>query len=460
MNKKVSILFSSFPDFSGNPKALFEYIYDNYRNNFNLFWVFQSTTYADTFKKRYPNVNYVVFGTDDYYEALNNIDIIFDTHGALLSDKKDSSIYVNLWHGSSPKEKGYLLSRENFAPQDDFFYKQMHLKADYVITPSLFSKLVFSSAFDINAQQVIPLGYCRDDYLFNSDGRKLLKKITNIDIDKFDKILCYLPTYRVGLNRKDSKGLFRNNLLELNKYEEQELYSFLEENNYLLIIKKHPSDESAMKSFSHKNILILDEDILSSNFITIYDILNSIDLLIADYSSIYIEYLLLDRPILFLHKNLKSYTKHRGIILNNIDFWTPGPQVTTFKNFKNELLKLLSDNTYYSKERLSLKKIMFDENYSNYCKQNFDYFFDDKTFKIKVSSFASSERDLITRYKSLENENGILSKQLIEFKTNSKALKNEVNTLIDKNNSLQEEIDAIHNSRIWKLYYKFKTKKE
>ena len=39
MQDKVNILFSSFPDFTGNPKALYEYIINTYPDKFNLYWV-------------------------------------------------------------------------------------------------------------------------------------------------------------------------------------------------------------------------------------------------------------------------------------------------------------------------------------------------------------------------------------------------------------------------------------
>jgi CDP-glycerol glycerophosphotransferase (TagB/SpsB family) len=40
------------------------------------------------------------------------------------------------------------------------------------------------------------------------------------------------------------------------------------------------------------------------------------DLLITDYSSVFFEYLLLDRPILFYAPDLQDYTKDRGCYLD------------------------------------------------------------------------------------------------------------------------------------------------
>ena len=437
MSKKVSILFSSFPDYSGNPKALFEYIDKNYKKDFNNYWVFYSENTVEILKGHDLSINYVLFGTDQYYDLMKKINIIFDTNGGMLNDKTDSQIYVNLWHGASPKKKGYLLNKENFAPQDEEYYKKMHIKADYVFVPSEFSRLVFSSAFDINIQRINSFGYCRDEYLLSSNGKEILKKITNIDIDKFDKILCYLPTFRTGLNRSDSYNIWDNNLLDLEKYNENTLYEYLEKNNYLFIIKKHPSEKSEINIKENKNVLILDEETLNSNLISIYEILNAVDLLIADYSSVYVEYLLLNRPVVFLHKNIKDYSNNRGIILNNIDFWSPGPQVKTIDTLIHEINLLLSDKTYYQLERDSFRKIMFDDNTKDICKRTFEFLFD-KNFQLKCAPFITEEKNLLRKLQDTSKELSILQDY-------NDALKEE-------NEKLKAELDSIYYSKSYKLF--------
>ena len=437
MNKKVNLLFSSFPDYSGNPKALYEYINKNYSKSFNSFWVFYSKETISIIKSHNLNINYVLFGTDEYYSLMKKINIIFDTNGGILNDKNENQIYINLWHGSSPKKKGYLLNKENFAPQDEDYYKNMHIKTDYVIVPSEFSRLVFSSAFDINIQRVIALGYCRDDYLYTSNGKKLLKKLTNIDIDKFDKILCYLPTFRTGCNRSDSYNFWDNNFLDLINYDENILYEYLEKNNYLLIIKKHPSEEAKINIKSNKNIIILDEETLNDNLISIYEILNSIDLLIADYSSVYVEYMLLNRPVVFLHRNIDEYSYNRGIILNNIDFWSPGPQVETINDLIKEIDSLLSDKSYYFSERNNFTKIMFDNNTKDFCKKTFDFLFD-KNLQLKCTPFITEEKVTLTNLKDLSEKNS--------------ALQDYNNALLEENEKLKAELDYIHYSRSYKLF--------
>ena len=63
-----------------------------------------------------------------------------------------------------------------------------------------------------------------------------------------------------------------------------------------------------------------------------YDFLNVVDVLITDYSSIYFDYLLLNRPIIFHMPDLEEYQKKRGFILDPLDEWTPGDMSTTIVN--------------------------------------------------------------------------------------------------------------------------------
>ena len=46
-------------------------------------------------------------------------------------------------------------------------------------------------------------------------------------------------------------------------------------------------------------------------------------MLISDYSSVYFDYLLLDRPILFTDKDIDDYAANRGIMLEPLDLWRP-----------------------------------------------------------------------------------------------------------------------------------------
>lgn len=82
--------------------------------------------------------------------------------------------------------------------------------------------------------------------------------------------------------------------------------------------------------------------------------------MISDYSSIYFDFLLLDRPIMFLAPDLKEYENIRGFLLNPYDFWTPGPKVSTQFQLENYITQMLSGEDVYSNERKKIREILFE----------------------------------------------------------------------------------------------------
>ena len=80
------------------------------------------------------------------------------------------------------------------------------------------------------------------------------------------------------------------------------------------------------------------------------EILAGFDGVITDYSSIYIDYLLTEKPLLFLPYDLEEYEQKRGMNFRYMDV-TPGPKPVTMDGFMKELFKLLTDTSYYKEER-------------------------------------------------------------------------------------------------------------
>lgn len=440
MSNRANILFSSFPDFSGNPKAFYEFLNKKYKDKFNLTWVIYNDNILPILKEN--GINCVLFKSNEYIDLINKINIIFDTHGALFSEKNINQIYINQWHGFGPKKIGYFL--DNLSSQDIDYLSEAQNKTDFIIVPSEFSRLIFAASFNVNINRTIPIGFCRDEYILNSDGKFNLQKLTNKNIYDYKKIIFYLPTFRNGLNRNDSKNIFSSNLLNLEKYDEKQLTKFLEEEKYLLVIKKHPSEEDVVSSINHPNILVLNDSVMSKELITIHEIINAADLLISDYSSIYVEYLLLDRPVLFLQKDIDDYLSKRGIVLNNHDIWFPGPMANNLQELITNIGNLLYKTDYFLDERNRFKKLMLSNN-THICQSLFDFLFDSTNFSLKHKPYVSKEEQLKI---DLNNSQSQIC-----------ALNSKVNNLATQNKQLKDEIKLIYNSKSWKLFQVFQNAK-
>ena len=149
--------------------------------------------------------------------------------------KKPNQIYIYLGHGNSGKRFGHLLSENQLAVQDKRFLELMKENIDCAISTYDLWSIIYHCTFDIDFDRILPLGTPRTDYIHISDGKSNLKKC-GIDTESYDKVLMYLPTFRNGLGREND-GAFSDNILNLEKYNEEEIKNYLEDNNYILIIK-------------------------------------------------------------------------------------------------------------------------------------------------------------------------------------------------------------------------------
>ncbi len=276
----------------------------------------------------------------------------------LMKDKK----IINFWHGVPLKTIGWLgclgLHRVRV-------YLQLYLFQFFTtafITTSKKLVDIISKSFLLPKNKVKVLGQPR-----NNDLNKLVDKVDfkkfYKNIDARNKFILYAPTWR-----KSKYGASFNNYASFFPFEDMDMDNFkifLKENNITIFLRPHPLENLQLEE--SENIKIFDVKKVES----INDYLSYFDLLIVDYSSIYIDYLLTGKPVLFLPYDISKYDGKRGFNFN-YDEVTPGPKPNNYIEFKNEIIKLLSDEKYYKKERLNINDF-FNEVKENPCQNNLNY---------------------------------------------------------------------------------------
>lgn len=432
---KLNIAFCSFPDYSSNAKALYEYMLKRYNDNMNFIWVVNSGEMLN--KLRESKIETYKLGTEEYYEKMQEIDVFFSTHANITGEKNPHSLYIELWHGIGPKNSGFL--SDNISKEDSIWYNDIRKKIDYMIVPSNFWRPIFSTIFNMQYNRVLPLGYPKFDYFLNSDAKSNLKKILKLDVDKYNKIIYYMPTFRKGCNRNQESSINLKNIINMNEYDESKLLNFLEKNNYLLCIKKHPSEEININIKETNNIKTIKDSQLENNSITINEILNAADLMITDYSSLGVEFTFLDKPVIYLNNDVKEYEKNRGIIFSDIDFWMPGYRANTIDDLFECLIKAFNcpENI-----QTDMKKLWFGNLKDGGCKNICDFLFDGNKISSNVKYYTDIE-DI------LQEE---IEKQKVKMK--------EKDAIIDARNArireLDEFISNIINSKGWQTLEKLR----
>jgi len=337
------VVFNSALDFTDNSMALFEYM-DSLDEDFELVWIVKNPRDDLDIKQYELNSLKALFKT---FRA----GYIISTHGNLSDVRVPSQVFVNVWHGMPLKAMGYAENRDLVLPFnfDDENY--------YLIATSIIMKNALAACFNQDPRRIFVTGQPRNDKLFKGCQEKILEKL-GVDPGEYNKIVLFAPTFRKSDSMDDGRLIsckFNLPDFDINHFQE-----FLKDHGILCFVKFHPlEEEEATKYFKGaENIKLINTRTLQENLIDIYDILGCVDVLITDYSSIYFDFLLLDRPIIFIVPDLEEYRERRGFILEPFEFWTPGPKVKNFKKFLEELEKSIKNPEYYQKERRTINDLV------------------------------------------------------------------------------------------------------
>jgi CDP-glycerol glycerophosphotransferase len=158
----------------------------------------------------------------------------------------------------------------------------------------------------------------------------------------------YAPTFR----DKIATRFFPFDDFNLNN-----LTDFLEENDTYLVLRPHHNDlrrESAFFStlLQSPRIILGDASVL----LDVSNIFPFIHGVVTDYSSIYIDLLLLDLPVIFIPYDLAEYDNDRGLAYD-YSIITPGPCVLTQHEFVNAMKSALNGAPEHSNARTRVKSM-------------------------------------------------------------------------------------------------------
>lgn len=242
------------------------------------------------------------------------------------------AIRVNLWHGVPLKKLGFDITngplarlfqargiRRLFYRLLSSAYQQPHL----MISTSVEMQELFARAFRLPAERCPPLGYPRTD-LFSWDREALITFVRQREPNEVRRIVgraedaacvwAYLPTWR------DS----RRDFIAQSRIDWMTLDDICRESNAFFLVKFHPLTPVDVTRFQG-----LQNVCLVGKTLDVYPLLPFVDSLITDYSSVFFDYLLLDRPIVFFPFDLQDYVRDSRDLYFAYDDVTPGPKATT-----------------------------------------------------------------------------------------------------------------------------------
>lgn len=325
------IIFNSFPDYSDNSYALFKYMLENnYDKRYKIVWLVTNRNpkiLGNEIKNEFnKNIKCYeknsILGFYFYFRAFK----VFCTHGIFSFIKVKNNKKINLWHGMPLKTIGFL--------DEKYKNKEKVYNQDYLISTSTLFQEIMAEAFKEEKGKVLLTGQPRNDLFFEKSNFFIKRRINK---NKYKKIFLWMPTYRqsiIGDIRID--GEIKNNYLGVIPFENiKGINNLLKEKKYLLIIKIHPMDIlNKINLEEYSNIIILKTNDLENINEQLYPLLGSTDALITDYSSVWIDYEILDKPIFFAIHDYEEYKNTRGLLFEDFIDISPHPVMENYEEFK------------------------------------------------------------------------------------------------------------------------------
>ncbi len=292
------ILFVSFGGrkFDDSPKALYEQIKnDKFFDGYKLVWAFISPKDFDGLDCKKVKIDTLSF----YKTALSSK--IWITNSSIqrgLKLKRKKTIKINTWHGTPLKKLGEDMQKTKG--------KVKITKANGKIiycAQSEYDRQIFTKLFNVEKQNILLSDLPRNDSLlkFSSEQKIQIKKDLGIDKDK--KVILYAPTFR-EFNRDNLNNCFIKPPIDLYKWQEN-LSS-----EYVLLFRAHYEVINSIGI--SQNEFVIDV----SAYPSLDNLLAISDLLISDYSSIYFDYSILEKPMLNFAYDYDEYLKERGLYLD------------------------------------------------------------------------------------------------------------------------------------------------
>lgn len=332
-------IFSSTDNvkYNFNSKYLFEYVKENVKG-VTPYYVINDDKERERLQTKYGKEYFIETTTIAGIKKAMQCGVWFTSAGLPVYGVglRKRYIIVNLWHGVPLKKIG-LLDPNLKGVKRLYFKKVFSDNYRYILTTSRKLVDVMRDSFEVEEKRIKIWGQPRNDGIFQAvDSRKILTKLYT-NLPEYDRIILYAPTFRDNSVTR----LFPFPDLDIKKLED-----FLEKKKVLILIRSHIYQELKGEIGEARRILEINSDKVDD----ITDLLGMFDLLITDYSSIYIDYLLTEHPLLFLPYDKEEYLKERGMNFE-YDQVTPGPKPENMERFIHDIEELLFGIDSYKEER-------------------------------------------------------------------------------------------------------------
>ena len=290
------ILINSFggKKYDDSPKELYEAILKDERfQKYRFVWAFHEPNKFDV-----QGAEKIKSDTLTYFKTALMARCWISNSGIErgLSFKGKKVFYFNTWHGTPIKKMGSDISDEN----QSFRTKTKKNPVDIMTAQSDFEADIFSRVFNIPRENFLMCGLPRNDVLANYTSKQREEIKAKLGLPQNKKVILYAPTFR-EFERDSMQNCVLKPPMNLDKWE-RELGD-----EYCILFRAHYEVGKVMNIYDNEFVRNM----------TTYPNLNELmivaDVLVSDYSSIFFDFSIMDKPMLHFTYDYEAYSTKRGM---------------------------------------------------------------------------------------------------------------------------------------------------
>jgi CDP-glycerol glycerophosphotransferase len=183
--------------------------------------------------------------------------------------------------------------------------------------------------------KMIVTGLPGNDKLVNFSQQPFISKMKKIFSNPI--IVFYVPTFRLSQYKGTPFDPFKGFL-----FNQVEFGKFLDEENIVFLYKPHPFDKSLPNFSCSERFFFLKKEEYNEED-DLYNLLGNVDILATDYSSVYFDFLLTEKPIILMPFDYNEYIKIRGLYFDYNEYML-GIKAYNWVDF----IRIIKRHEYYS----------------------------------------------------------------------------------------------------------------
>lgn len=364
-DKKIWLFGSTFGRrFADNPRYFYLYVCAHPEERIRPIWISHNRTVIDFLNANNADGRYEAY----YYKSLKGIwyclrgaVYVFDNYSKDINFwTSGGALKFNLWHGTGNKKANHdnLFDRvrhpRNLWERFQTFPRRLsdEKPSHYTLATSEPLATISMSVFNAPYSHMVIDGYPRNDamlcvanqkeaascfmQMMTPEETKICKQVIAWKHAGY-KIDFYMPTFR------DSETDFFD-VMNLEKFNE-----FLEKNKIIFLVKLHPKSKLKREfaQIRYSNIYNIDGENDP------YTFMGYVDMLTADYSSVYSDFMLLDRPVVAFHYDYAKYHGNTRDEYVPFDEYMPERKAVTMDELMSATLEVLTEDAHKEKRKVS-----------------------------------------------------------------------------------------------------------